>query len=331
MMHSQTSSNVKDHILQQFSQTDGHLRILVATIVFGMGVNCKGVQRVIHFGPSKTIEAYIQESGRCGREGEESYAILLYNAIMIRAADDGMKDYINGEHACRRKALLKHFDGDISSKPSGHLCCDRCAEKCTCKRNKCDTYLYLPVGQLQNDMNVTVKQRDVSDNQIEQLRKKLWQMQKTIILREGSRATNHVTYPTTLMQFGEHQIKQVLENCNKIFTLEDVMHHVDIWNKQHSISILWIIKDLFKDIEMVTVQDSSSDSESDDEMHVDYVLWNGMFNDKSFLSLLNDSEWNADSSVSLCNDTCVDNIPGCVNTEDMDYVPDIVSNIFSSI
>ncbi len=79
MMHSQTSSNAKDHILQQFSQTDGHLRILVATIVFGMGVNCKGVQRVIHFGPSKTIEAYIQESGRCGREGEESYAILLYN------------------------------------------------------------------------------------------------------------------------------------------------------------------------------------------------------------------------------------------------------------
>jgi hypothetical protein len=90
-------------------------------------------------------------------------------------------------------------------------------------------------------------------------------------------------------------------------------------------------KGLFKDIEMDTVQDSSSDSESDDEMHVDYVLWNGMFNDKSFLSLLNDSEWNADSSVSLCNDTYVDNISDCVNTEDMDYVPDIVSNIFSSI
>ncbi len=118
-------------------------------------------------------------------------------------------------------------------------------------------------------------------------------MQKTIILREVSRATNHVTYPTTLMRFGEHQIKQVLENCNKIFTLEDVMHHVDIWNKQHSISILWIINDLFKDIEMDTVQDSSSDSESDDEMHVDYVLWNDIFNDKSFRSLLNGSECNA--------------------------------------
>lgn len=35
MMHSQTASNVKDHVLQQFSQRDGHLRILVETIAFG--------------------------------------------------------------------------------------------------------------------------------------------------------------------------------------------------------------------------------------------------------------------------------------------------------
>ena len=51
MMHSQTVSNGKDHVLQQFSQ-----RWTVGTIAFGMGVNCQGVRRVIHFGPSKTIE-----------------------------------------------------------------------------------------------------------------------------------------------------------------------------------------------------------------------------------------------------------------------------------
>ena len=75
MMHSQTASNVKDHVLHQFSQRGGHLRVLVATIAFGMGVNCQGVRRVIHFGPSKTIEAYIQESGRCGRDGEECFTM----------------------------------------------------------------------------------------------------------------------------------------------------------------------------------------------------------------------------------------------------------------
>ena len=111
MMHSQTPINVKEHVLDQFSQQSGHLRALIATIAYGMGVNCRGVKRVIHFGPSKSVQSYIQESGRCGRQGEESYAIILYNSITIRTADEFMKEYINGSYPCRRKELLKHFQG----------------------------------------------------------------------------------------------------------------------------------------------------------------------------------------------------------------------------
>ena len=128
MMHSQTAPNVKDHVLLQFSQKDGYLSVLIATIAFGMGVNCQGVQRVIHFGPPKTVEGYIQESGRCGRDGEDSYAILLYNNVTVRTADDTMKEYINNTSVCRRKTLLKHFEGCVLSNPSGHMCCDVCAE-----------------------------------------------------------------------------------------------------------------------------------------------------------------------------------------------------------
>ena len=59
-----------------------HLQVLIATIAFGMGVNCKGVRRVIHFGPSKNIEQYVQESGRAGRDGEDSTCIILYNGLL---------------------------------------------------------------------------------------------------------------------------------------------------------------------------------------------------------------------------------------------------------
>ena len=45
MMHSQTAPNVKDHVLLQFSQKDGYLRVLIATIAFGMGVNCQGCSK----------------------------------------------------------------------------------------------------------------------------------------------------------------------------------------------------------------------------------------------------------------------------------------------
>ena len=42
------------------SKEGGCVRVLICTIAFGMGVNCKGVKRGFHFGPSKSVEAYIQ-------------------------------------------------------------------------------------------------------------------------------------------------------------------------------------------------------------------------------------------------------------------------------
>ena len=49
---------------------------------FGMGVDCKGVHRIVHFGPSKTVEAYVQETGRAGRDGVQSMAYILYHRIL---------------------------------------------------------------------------------------------------------------------------------------------------------------------------------------------------------------------------------------------------------
>ena len=111
MLHSQSPVSVKEHILEQFSDRNGHLKVLIATIAYGMGVNCQGVQRVVYFGPSKSLECYIQESGRCGHQGELSYAVLLFNGVTLRTADDSMKEYIEVKYSCRRKELFKHFDG----------------------------------------------------------------------------------------------------------------------------------------------------------------------------------------------------------------------------
>ena len=74
MLHSKTPEPVKDTILESFTKNDSLVRVLFATIAFGMGVNAKGVKTIIHVGPSKNLEAYVQESGRCGRGGEQSRA-----------------------------------------------------------------------------------------------------------------------------------------------------------------------------------------------------------------------------------------------------------------
>lgn len=69
MFHAGTPESSKQHILKSITIPDGHVRVLICTIAFGMGIDLKGARKVIHFGPSQTTECYLQECGRVGRDG----------------------------------------------------------------------------------------------------------------------------------------------------------------------------------------------------------------------------------------------------------------------
>ena len=77
MYHAQTSQLIKDFVLESFSNPNGSVRVLIASIAFGMGVDCKGLNNIVHFGPSATMDDYFQETGRAGRDGQQSYATML--------------------------------------------------------------------------------------------------------------------------------------------------------------------------------------------------------------------------------------------------------------
>ena len=138
--HAGLTIDVRQKNQQRFLHEDSV--IIVATIAFGMGIDKPDVRFVAHLNLPKSIEAYYQETGRAGRDGNDASAWMAYglqDVIMLRQfmqnsnADEAHKHV---EHhklesmlglceliTCRRHAILEYFD-ETSSEQCG--ACDNC-------------------------------------------------------------------------------------------------------------------------------------------------------------------------------------------------------------
>jgi len=118
------------------------IKIVCATIAFGMGIDKSNIRWVIHYNMPKNIEGYYQEIGRAGRDGEEAEALLFHSyadVVKLRSFIDGseaeekfkivqsqklnrMWNFANASN-CRTNMILNYF-GEYKEELCGH--CDNC-------------------------------------------------------------------------------------------------------------------------------------------------------------------------------------------------------------
>ncbi len=116
--------------------------VMVATVAFGMGIDKPDVRFVAHAGIPKSIEAYYQETGRAGRDGDPSVAVMFWGADDFARARQRLSEIephrLQSERQrldslaglvetaeCRRAVLLRHF-GETPAPSCGN--CDNCLE-----------------------------------------------------------------------------------------------------------------------------------------------------------------------------------------------------------
>lgn len=142
MFHSKTIEQVKENIKTDMQKPDGRIRVLSATSAAGMGVNYKGVNNIIHFGPPKDMDAFVQQLGRAGRENNATaMAILLFNGRQCKKLDSDMQAYIDNKLICRRQSMLSAYNAKPSPNRVKHLCCDIC--ECKCGKEECNDFEHL--------------------------------------------------------------------------------------------------------------------------------------------------------------------------------------------
>ncbi|MDR2738452.1 MAG: RecQ family ATP-dependent DNA helicase [Treponema sp.] len=111
--------------------------VLLATCAYGMGVDKADIRTVIHRDCPPSVEAYLQESGRAGRDGQASQAILLWGPgdtlALKRAKTDHDKQRLEALFSygrdtanCRREALLTLLNYAGSGEKPASDCCDVC-------------------------------------------------------------------------------------------------------------------------------------------------------------------------------------------------------------
>ncbi len=249
MFHHNTLEKYKDRIINSFYAPHGVCRVVFATNALGMGINFADVRYVVHYGPPRNVEDFVQEIGRAGRDGKYSTSILIYQGKHLRKCERKVKEYAKSD-TCLRSILLSEF-GVSKESNTAHNCCLACHQKCCCVKDKdtsCNKDFPLLLHKLKNGESKSenpTNKRKVGKNDMCLLEELLRDYQKEL----ESTCPSFYMSPEYTTGFSATLIKAVLSKARYIFTIEYILDNLPVFKMEHAIAILHMVADVFEDFE----------------------------------------------------------------------------------
>ena len=144
--HRSIDKDLEGAVMETFPKTDSVLRVLVATIAFGIGINIPDIERVIHWGLTDSVCHYWQEIGRCACKIPSGQAILYPVRLCVKENQLGQLVQQHLENPkCVRVTFLSQFvmdgiDCTILEQLSLRKTCDKDCDKSKCALCLCCSY-----------------------------------------------------------------------------------------------------------------------------------------------------------------------------------------------
>ncbi|KAF4339557.1 hypothetical protein FBEOM_6528, partial [Fusarium beomiforme] len=175
--HYHAGVDPQEKVEVQTSWQQGQVKVVIATIAFGMGIDKPDVRFVIHHGLPKTLEGYYQETGRAGRDGDPSDYILFYGKQDIRilkkliADGEGNNEqkerqmsmlnrvtaFCDNKSNCRRVEILGYF-GEEFSAAQCRKTCDNCKAALIFEQREFSEYAIAAIKVVQAQRRITAVQ-----------------------------------------------------------------------------------------------------------------------------------------------------------------------------
>ncbi|VDI17824.1 ATP-dependent DNA helicase RecQ [Mytilus galloprovincialis] len=220
MFHRSTAEANKVHVMSEFPKLDSKVRVVFATIAFGMGVDIADVEQIIHWGAPRGLEQFTQESGRAGRDGRHALSVVYYSSFDISKGrcKESVADFCKKVKCCK-EILSDYFS--LDNKPHRSItktckCCSFCKANCEC--GCCDRLDFIDnIASAQQKYNLQDEDADlhrhISDNESILLKENLLDFHSVLEDEDAPGCT----------YLNDSAINEIVRNAPYLYCEEDII------------------------------------------------------------------------------------------------------------